>query len=296
MGEKHHKRIAPTELCRRVVPQIFDRCINGDSLRTIAAWLDSEGIPSSRGNAHWNESSVRWTIRARAYAGLLQNRQGQTIQRCEAVIPADVFDRANAALKTRPHRGPAKGDPPMLAGLKCARCSSPMYRMHAGSTTKRYYYRCFGSGPQRKGCGNMVPLEQTETIVAVRIFMTSTEPYRTRQWVAGINWDAEIADVKQDLREAVDAERFEDMPALRATLAEYRHKNEEEATAGHWEYRDTGRTVGDYFDKLDAGGKREYLKTRDIRVEKATPDDPGATRGIRVVIDGVDHGVFPYPG
>jgi hypothetical protein len=27
----------------------------------------------------------------------------------------------------------------------------------------------------------------------------------------------------------------------------------------------------------------------------ATVDDPGATRGVRVVIDGEDHGVFPYP-
>ncbi len=236
-GAKHHKRIVPTALCRRVVPHIFARCIAGDSLRTIAAWLDSEGIPSPRGKAHWNESSVRWTIRTRAYAGRLQNRQGVTIQRCEAVVPADVFDRANQALKTRPHRGPATLDPPMLAGLRCARCGSPMYRIKSGSTGGgRYYYRCFGSGPQRKGCGNMVPLAQAETIVITRVFLTSEEPYRTREWATGINWDAEIADVKQDLREAVEAERFENLPALQATLAEYRRKNEEEATAGHWEW------------------------------------------------------------
>ena len=57
---------------------------------------------------------------------------------------------------------------PLLAGLKCAPCGSPMYRIHAGSRDggKYYYYRCAGSGPQRKGCGNVVPLAQTETIVA----------------------------------------------------------------------------------------------------------------------------------
>ncbi len=54
-------------------------------------------------------------------------------------------------------------------------------------------------------------------------------------------------------------------------------------------------TVGEHFYGLDDDGKREYLKTRDIRVEKATPADPGATKGVRVIIDGADHGVFPYP-
>jgi DNA invertase Pin-like site-specific DNA recombinase len=297
VGPAHEKRLIPTEECRELVPQILQRCIDGDSLRTIARWLDSAGYPPANGGKHWNESQIRHIIRNRVYAGRWLNRSGVTILRCEAVVTPDMWDRANQALKSRPKRGPAKDDRPLLANLKCARCGSPMYRITIpGRHGSRYtYYRCFGSGPQRKGCGNMVPLEQTETIIAVRVFMTSTESYRTREWVEGTSWDNEISEVKQDLREAVDAERFEDIPALQATLAEYRRKNEEESVPGHWEYRDTKVTVGDYFDKLDAAGKREYLKTRDIRVEKATPADPGATRGVRVIIDGEDHGVFGYP-
>ncbi len=54
-------------------------------------------------------------------------------------------------------------------------------------------------------------------------------------------------------------------------------------------------TIGEYFYALSDDGKRSYLKSLDIRVEKATPDDPGATRGVRVVIDGEGHGVFAYP-
>jgi DNA invertase Pin-like site-specific DNA recombinase len=293
VGDKYAKRIVPTEACRAIVPEIFARCINGDSLRTIAAWLDSEGIPTPRGNAHWNESTVRWTIRQRAYAGRLQTREGETIARCEAVISADIFDRANQALKTRPKRGAVNANRPMLAKLRCARCGSPMYRLFAGKPgKKRHYYRCSGSGPQRKGCGNMVRLEPAETVVAVRIFMTSTEPHQIRHWVEGTNWNADIADVKQDMREAIDAERFSELASLQAKLEDYRGRD---TVPGHYELTDTGMTVGDYFDSLDNEGKREYLKTRDIRIEKAMPNDPGATRGIRVVIDGEDHGVFPYP-
>ena len=117
------------------------------------------------------------------------------------------------------------------------------------------------------------------------------EPYQVREWVEGQNWDEQILHVKQDIRELVEAERFSELPPHQAQLAEYRRKNEEEATPGHWEYRDTGRTVGEHFDSLDDDGKREYLKTRDIRMEKAAPADPGATKGVRVVIDGDDHGV-----
>ena len=53
--------------------------------------------------------------------------------------------------------------------------------------------------------------------------------------------------------------------------------------------------MGEEFDTLDRDQQRDYLsKHHDIRVEKAVHYD--AANGIRVVIDGVDHGVFPYPG
>jgi DNA invertase Pin-like site-specific DNA recombinase len=297
-GAKGHKQIVPTDLCRAVVPQIFDRCIEGMSLAQIAAWLDSEGIPTRRGTERWSESTVRWIIRQQAYAGRWVNRKGETIQRCEAVVSPSTFDRAQAALKNREKKGPNSKVPPLLAKVKCNRCGSPMYRVRSGNPgNKRYYYRCYGRMPQRHGCGQMVPLAQTDTIIITRVFMTSTEPYRTRQWVEGTNYDDEISDIKQTIREVADAERFEELPELQAKLAELRRKNEEEATAGHYEYTDTGITVGDYFDSLDLDGKREYLKTRDIRVEKVSnpPLEPGASVGIRVIIDGVDHGVYPYP-
>lgn len=57
------------------------------------------------------------------------------------------------------------------------------------------------------------------------------------------------------------------------------------------------QTEGEYFSNLDAEAQREYLKSLDIRAEKIDnpPLEPGATRGARVIIDGVDHGIFAYP-
>jgi site-specific DNA recombinase len=294
-GGKYNKQLVPAGYCRKYAPQIFDRCIDGDSLRTIAAWLDAEGVPTYRGKARWNESSVRWIIRNRVYAGRYQTRKGEPVQKCEAVVSPSTFDRANDALKTRPKRGPVSDDRPLLANLKCARCGSPMYRIKSGSTSKRLYYRCFGSGPQRKGCGNMVPLAHTDTIIAIRVFLISNDRFRVKMWVDGKSYDDEISDVKQDIREVTEAERWAELPALTAKLGDLRDKQEHETTVGHYDLFDTGITVGQHFIDLDPGQRRVFLRGYDIRVQKATPDDPGAAHGIRVVIDGEDHGVFPYP-
>jgi len=317
-GEKYNKTIIPTEECREFVTQIFERCIDGDSCYTIARWLNDEGVKPTRGD-RWSDTSVWQLIHNMTYAGRRQdegehkeNKKGKlvptrkhrrTILECEPVIDMDMWQRANDALARRPGRGPGVNGvlrpEPLLVSLRCARCEdSPMYRI-------RTYYRCTGRRPQRTGCGNMVPLDQLDMIITVRVFMISTEPYKTRQWVKGQNWDAEIAGTKQTIREVTEAERWDELPALTVKLADLRRKNETEAAAGHYEQTvvrnpdDTVMTEGQHFRELDTDGQREYLKTRDIRAEKVTiPDDhPVRSKvgqpGIRVVIDGRDYGITP---
>ena len=76
------------------------------------------------------------------------------------------------------------------------------------------------------------------------------------------------------------------MPALQAKLADLRSR---ESIPGHYDYVETGQTVGAHFWSLDNDGKRAYLATRDIRVEKVPVEvNPS---GIRVVIDGQEHAV-----
>jgi hypothetical protein len=53
-------------------------------------------------------------------------------------------------------------------------------------------------------------------------------------------------------------------------------------------------TVGQHFLRLDHDGQREYLKTRDIRAEKADPGESNETRAVRVIVDGRDPAVYPY--
>lgn len=321
-GPKYHKKYVPTELGRRIVPQIYERCIAGQSLRQIAERLDSQGIPTTRKAAKWNESVVRRIIRNMAYAGRLQNREGMTMSHCEAIVPMHVWKRANEALKTRPKRGPAKPrvnitSRPLLAKLKCNRCGSPMYRRCGGDGGRYRYYACAGSGPQRRGCGNVVPFDETETVVALRIIMTSKEPYSTRRWVEGKNWEDDITRITQEVVELprkvdpLSPEFASEQADLLAKLADLRAREvvpgrwdkayirqsngrvvTEDDLAAHPGWRNDLLTVGQHFDKLDRDGQREYLMTRDIRVEKVAPrSSRKSLRRIRVVIHDSEGGV-----
>jgi DNA invertase Pin-like site-specific DNA recombinase len=300
-GDKYNKTIRPTDVCKKYAPQIFDHCIDGDSRRTIAAWLDSENVKPKRGKK-WSEGSVGHILANMTYAGRRQDLNGKTIMTCDAVIDMETFNRAKEALKSRPKRGPVKLDNrPMLASLKCARCDdSPMFRIRLKSRSGKYYfyYRCTGRGPQRKGCGNMVPFEATEYIVAVRVGMKSIKPYRPKTWIKGVNWESEMLDIEQSIRELnprskEDRKRRDELETL---LDDYASR---ETVPGQWKHKDvlnadgSVQTVGEYFYGLDADGRREYLKTRDIRVEKVYADfGVGSARQpmLRIVLDGEDIG------
>jgi len=317
-GPEYDKHPVPTDICRDYWPQVLMKCIAGDSALTIAAWLDSEGVRTMRGGK-WNQGTILHLIHNPIFCGRrLGWGQDAPLLKDEAVVSVDIWVKANEALASRPRRGPiAKTNRPMLAKLKCLRCGAPMYRkMIGGRLSRRYAYRCEGQGPQRKGCGNLVAYEQTEFIIAERIFITSTDLYMDRVWEDGWNYDAEIADlVKQinalsPLNEDDEARR----PGLINDLRDFQRKNDEEAISGGFVrvyfLRDSGQkiheidrtrynddellTVGEHFISQDDEGRREYLaEHHDIRVEKATAE--GNIDAVHVVIDGVDHGIFPYP-
>jgi DNA invertase Pin-like site-specific DNA recombinase len=309
IGNKYSKVGVPTDECREYWPKVLDRCIDGESCRTIATWLDAETVRPTKGGK-WNEDVVRRLIRNPTYCGRRLGWNDAPLLPLEAVVSVDKWVKANEALHNRPHRGPSspRVNPvkPMLASLKCLRCESPMWRIHAGSRDRsKYYYRCAGRGAQRKGCGNMIVLERLETRVVVHMLTRFDEPYQTRKWSEGTNWDAELADTVQSLQELPKglsqgqltvAEYNQRHADLMTQLADYQYKNEHDAISGGWEYTDvlnddgSVMTQGQYFFGLDHDGRREYLKTYDIRAEKSDT----AADGIRLVIDGEECEPSPF--
>jgi site-specific DNA recombinase len=198
-GDRYDRRLVPTEAGRKYVPLIYRKAVEGWSLQKITGWLRAEGVEPVSGT--WWPRSVAGLIKNPVYKGhrctrdlvppdeveerdgkIIRYRYGDswietprweygaTIHRCEALVDAAMWQRANEALSTRPRCGP-HSDPEnraMLAeALYCAECEdSPMYRHRALSRGRAYfYYRCFGRGSQRTSCGNMLPVARVDEAV-----------------------------------------------------------------------------------------------------------------------------------
>jgi site-specific DNA recombinase len=204
-GEKYDRYLVPTDEGRKYVPLVYQHCIEGWSLWTIAEWLTDEGAKPVAGS--WGPSSIGGLIKNPVYMGHRCEREavppdeiedrdgrpiryrygnawaetphwryGRTVHRCEPLVDAAIWKRANEALATRAKRGHSDpGERAMLSeALSCPFCEeSPMYRHRAMGRGRPYhYYRCQGRGRNRSSCGNMVRVELVDK--AVNEVMAST--------------------------------------------------------------------------------------------------------------------------
>jgi DNA invertase Pin-like site-specific DNA recombinase len=202
-GAKHNKRFIVVESLRAIVETIFKMCIAGDSLVTVAKWLDAEGVKTARGGK-WSNTALKNIINNTAYMGYISDDNGRVIGQCPEIIDAATHKAANTALKSRPKRGPILAENSALCArvLLCPVCRNanhaPMYRIQGGGGPKgggqAYYYRCAGRGAQRKGCGNMVRLDLVDAMLD-KDMSINHERILKRVYVPGHNHDAEIADV-----------------------------------------------------------------------------------------------------
>ncbi len=143
-GDKYDRRLVPTGLGRKYVPEIFRRVIDGESLGDICEWLNAEGVPlgqsnGRKGNGWWTwvagniiKNETYTGFRWQEYTDRSTHQRVRTVHRCEALVDAGTFRLANEALKNRPKRGPSNpATRAMLAGaIYCPNCDdSPMYRI-----------------------------------------------------------------------------------------------------------------------------------------------------------------------
>ena len=121
--------------------------------------------------------------------------------KCEPIVTRAIQRQAIEALSTREKRGP-RGNPETRAMLKgvitCPSCDdSPMYRMTGRLLGGRAeYYRCYGRGPQRQGCGNMVLMAAVDEAVNKIVAETFAKPITEITLIKGHDWEDEIEAVR----------------------------------------------------------------------------------------------------
>ena len=114
----------------RIIREIFDRFVAGDSLRSLAAWLQATEVPTRRAGT-WNPSSVRSILTNPRYAGLAVYQGLPTGGRGQwnPIVTDDVFDAVQSRLADprRKAHGYGTDRKHLGAGLyTCAVCGAPV--------------------------------------------------------------------------------------------------------------------------------------------------------------------------
>jgi site-specific DNA recombinase len=137
------------------------RFLAGESLRSLASWLNESGIPTVSGKA-WRTTTLRAMLLSGRIAGLREHR-GSVVGPAvwEPIITEDEHRRIRARIAERATSGRRTPQRYLLSGLlRCGKCSGVLFSSPR-ATTRRYV--CL-SGPDHGGCGRLTvvadPLER----------------------------------------------------------------------------------------------------------------------------------------
>jgi DNA invertase Pin-like site-specific DNA recombinase len=150
-----------------VVRELAARLLRGDTVEAMAAWLNGEGITTTRGGP-WEARNLSRTLGNPLYGGELAYK-GQIVGRLanvEPILDAETYERVQAKLTGR-KRGPRPADRYPLSGV--LRCGNPACKRKgtmAGSQRTRggLAYVCARPG-KVPGCGQSITAAPVEAMV-----------------------------------------------------------------------------------------------------------------------------------
>lgn len=260
-----HKTLAIEPVEAEIIRDACGWYLNGMSLDAICAKLNESGrFPRAMKNGHqplWAASTISKVLHNEVIAGRQRDGNGKTIMKVEPIVSREIWDAMIARLAKRTKRqGISQSKSPALLTsiIVCTNCGKAMYR-----TGPNYYCRV-------KGCKSIIRLETADNIVHETM---SNEHARdiVEVVVPGSGYDVEIAEVKRDMSEAVEAEEFDRLPDLRIELARLRALP---ASPTRVERRESDLTVAEMWAAMpDDTARRAYLLERGARVEYGTDED-----------------------
>lgn len=269
-----HKRLAIDPVTGPWVREAFARIIVGESLASVAS--------TAPGGRMW-ERTLGAMIRNPVYRG--RRTDGVSVP---PIVTAAVWRQANASLDSRKggKRGPAK-EPALLTGvLRCGKCHGPMYRINARAGL---HYRCAGRGPQRKGCGVMVPLAKADETATGDVLAYGHLDYYESRTVPGSGHEDEVSEVVRDIRDLDPlADNYDSrLTTLRTELSRLRSLPSEPART---DLIPTGQTIAQRWERLDTAGRRKFLldhgaewTAKDGEVQMTEAGEIGLMRAVRAM-------------
>lgn len=257
-GDKYHRRIVHKPGEAEVLTEAAQRYLGGESLQDIARDLNRRGVPSptwhGKPGTHWYPRTVGVLLRNPAMIGRRMDRNGQTTTRFEPLISVKEFERIDRLMKSRAHRKgvPYRGETAMLTTvLRCVECGGPVYAITARRA--RYYYCRSGHG-----CKNLIRENIADQQVSDWITSHPSYEILEKRVTPGHNYDDQIANVRQDIRELdPEAEDYDQRLAdLRAELHRLRGLP---STPDRIEWIGSGRFAADEWPAWSKAERRAFL-------------------------------------
>lgn len=216
-----------------VVRALAERALAGESIYSLARWLESQGVtPRSRHGRkdehRWHDASVETVLRAPALAGLtpfdgdlLRDRDGlPVVDESVAILTTQERRRLIATLDEAKRPGTRQRggtEPALLYGLiRCASCRGLMYRATAAGKYRQY--RC-----QQKGCPKPVGIARDaveEHVVAVVMTKVGDRLATTPVEVVTEDNAPLLGDIEAAIRDTIEAMALDgaDVDALAGRL------------------------------------------------------------------------------
>lgn len=274
-GEKYARTLVPVRALVPVLHEMIRRATAGDTLLSIARYLDAEGIETPH-KGLWSPTSVKNVLSSPALKGRQIAADGTITHKHDGIMSATEWDQLQTKITRSPGRKNRNTEETaMLTGsIRCALCEGPMYRIYSatarkdGSKHRIAYYRCKGSDQAPSTCRNQVRIDDAEDIV--NGWFEADTPFGQTEivelvTVTGDNHESEIAEVTAEIK-SLDLDSPDYLEQQSALMSERKRLQEMPATATVVEERPTGQLVADVWQSLDQAGRRRYLTTSGVRV------------------------------
>ncbi len=207
-----------------IIRQLADRFVAGESLRSLAVWLNNGNMPPSTGD-QWRTNVIRRLISSPRSVGLREHR-GEIVGPAvwDPILTTEQRDRVLAILEDKKNSGRRAPRRYLLSGLlRCGRCEERLYSAPR-KTTRRYV--CM-AGPDHGGCGRLtVVAGPVEEFIADAVLYRLDTPELAEALAGRARQDEDTA----RLMERVSADR-EQLAELAAHYAERRIPMNEWLTA-----------------------------------------------------------------
>lgn len=157
-----------------IIRTLTARFLAGESLRSLAQWLQDEGVKTVFGNP-WRGPTVKGILVNPRNAGLRAHR-GEVVAKAvwEPIISETDHRRVQALVEKRTRTGARSPRTYLLTGmLRCGRCSHTLYSSRRGESRRNVCLR----GPDHGGCGRLtVVVEPVEQLVAASVLYRLDTP------------------------------------------------------------------------------------------------------------------------